>query len=50
MNKPCVSLAAIVSEPSDLEVAIRVAQQLLDSESVLSLRPGSPRTRSRGSA
>jgi uncharacterized protein (DUF1778 family) len=25
-------------EPSDLEVAVRVAQQLLDSDSVLSLR------------
>ncbi|MEH0578969.1 hypothetical protein QBA54_31870 [Streptomyces sp. B21-108] len=36
--KPCANLAAVTPEPSDLDVAIRVAQQLLDSDQVLSLR------------
>lgn len=43
MAEPLYGAAAVavrdqLSEPTDLEVAVSVAQQLLDSDSVLSLR------------
>lgn len=38
MANPAMAPCARAHEPSDLDVAIRVAQQLLDSDSVLPLR------------
>lgn len=37
-QNPSAPACALITEPSDLDVAIRVAQQLLDSDQVLSLR------------
>lgn len=36
--RPDASASSALAEPSDLDVAINVAQQLLDSDQVLSLR------------
>lgn len=37
-QNPSAPSCALITEPSDLDVAISVAQQLLDSDQVLSLR------------